>query len=159
MKKFLLVLIVLLLISVALPAVSLADGFDFSSMSLEELLGLRNAVDEEIRARVSTPSAALYNGVYIVGKDIKPGRYLLTVLQPVVEEKSRLGYVDGKDTTLFYTIDYAEVYIEFADGEDDILYLHAGESMILDLTEGTVMTINDVISATLTEAPQTSYIP
>jgi hypothetical protein len=143
MKKFLFVLIVLLLVSVALPVISSADGFDFSSMSLEELLGLRNAVDEEIRTRVSQPSAALYNGKYIVGKDIRSGRFVLTVIQPVIDEWD----------------DEAHVCIEFVDGEHDTLYLHAGESTILDLIDGTTIEINDVISATLTEVPQASYAP
>ncbi len=143
MKKFLFVLVVLLLVSIAIPVLASTDGFDLSSMSLEDLLGLRNAVDEEIRTRVSQPSAALYNGKYTVGKDVRSGRFMLTVIQPVVDEWD----------------DEAYVYIEFADGEHDTLSLHAGESTILDLTEGAVITVKDVISATLTEVPQASYAP
>jgi len=159
MKKFLFVLIVLLLVSVAIPVLASTDGVDLSSMSLEELLGLRNDVDEEIRTRTAQPSAALYNGIYIVGENIKPGRYLLTVIQPVIEEKSDLGYVNGDLTTLLSTVDYADLYIVTSNGEKGSVNLHAGESIILELNNGTTLTISNVISATLTEVPQASYAP
>lgn len=143
MKKFLIVLVVLLLISVALPVVSSADGFDFSSMSLEELLGLKKAVDEEILTRVSQPLAALYNGKYVVGNNIRSGRFVLIVTQPVV---------DG-------SFDYAEVFLTTSDGEEESFHLHAGESLILDLVDGTILEVWNVISATLTEVPPASYAP
>ena len=143
MKKFLFVLIVLLLVSIALPVISSADGFDFSSMSLEELLGLRNAVDEEIRTRVSAPSAAIWNGTYVVGNDIKSGRYLLTVVNVTPDENR----------------DYSSFSITTPEGKDDYFLLVAGESQIIDLGEGYIFEVNDVISATLTEVPQASYAP
>ena len=142
MKRFLFVLAILLLIAAILPSVSIADGFDLSSMSLEELLTLRNDINDEINKRVIQPSMAIYNGAYIVGVDIKAGRYLFTVEQPVI---------DG-------SIDYASMYIITSDDELTFLF-HAGESMILDLVDGMKLEIESVLSATLTDVPPASYAP
>ena len=143
MKRFLFVLSVLLLIAAILPSISLADGLDLSSLSLEDLLGLRKAIDEEIHIRISQPSETLYDGVYVIGTDIRSGRYLVTVIDCCVDEYS----------------DSASFRITSVNGEKDRFYLVPGQSRIVELVDGTTFEVEDVLSATLSDVPPASYAP
>lgn len=82
MKKFLTVLVLLVLLAtVAVFAVpAMAEGTDYKSMSTDELIALRESINDELRARLASDASAVYNGILEVGVDIKPGTYLLTCM-------------------------------------------------------------------------------
>ena len=75
MKRFLATLMVLLLL--ATPV--LAEGFDLESMDDSSLLALKKAVDMEYSSRIDSEPILLQPGKYIVGKDIKAGRWYVRV--------------------------------------------------------------------------------
>lgn len=77
MKKF--IALVLALLCLSIPA--LAEEVDLSSMDLAALLKLHAELDSAIQEKFDCELDAngLYQGIYVVGKDIKAGRYLLTM--------------------------------------------------------------------------------
>lgn len=76
MKKF--IALALALLCLALPA--MAEEIDLNSMTLAELLKLHEQLDAAIQEQYDCilDSNGIYQGVYVVGTDIKAGRYLLT---------------------------------------------------------------------------------
>lgn len=74
MKKIALILTLLLLFS----GFSLAEGIEVSGLSDEELLVLQKNVTEELYSRGIDHQNLIYQGVYVVGKDIKAGTYVAT---------------------------------------------------------------------------------
>ena len=54
-----------------------AEGLDFSMMTTDELIALKNSILEEIEARVGqTDHAHIVEGTYLVGEDIDAGTYV-----------------------------------------------------------------------------------
>lgn len=78
MKKF----IALLLSILCLSAPVLAEEVNFDDMDLAALLALHEKLDAAIQEQMDCvlDGDNIYQGVYVVGQDIKPGRYLLTSL-------------------------------------------------------------------------------
>ncbi len=70
--------LILVLLCMTLPA--LAEGIDIESMDLNDLLILHAKIDARIAELLacSVDTETIYQGSYTVGKDIIPGRYLLT---------------------------------------------------------------------------------
>lgn len=75
MKKFLCLLVALVLVG----SIALAEAIDLSSMTDDELLALKDQVNQTITDRGLTDEFYLTTGVYICGTAIKPGVYRLTV--------------------------------------------------------------------------------
>ena len=77
MKRFLCVLLVLA--TIGIPG-AIAESIDIDSMALMDLLELRSKVDAKIDEllKTSVSVSEIYQGEYLVGKDIAPGRYLFT---------------------------------------------------------------------------------
>ncbi|MBE5814318.1 MAG: hypothetical protein E7320_03805 [Clostridiales bacterium] len=83
--RFMFCLVCILLLSVC----AYAEVVDFSTMSIEELVSMRNRIDNEIYSRVISDNIQIgpetpliYEGTYFVGKDIKPGSYTISYLCP-----------------------------------------------------------------------------
>ena len=73
MKKVLALILILLLIYVPV----FAEALDFSTMTTDELIALKNSILEEIDARVGqTDHAHIVEGTYLVGADIDAGTYV-----------------------------------------------------------------------------------
>lgn len=70
MKKLISILLVAVLLSVPVYA------DDYSSMTIEELVELRNEIDREINSRIAGDSGQIGEGIYQVGKDFKAGSYI-----------------------------------------------------------------------------------
>ena len=81
------VILCALLLSVSLLGVAIAEGIDYTSLSLEDLITMRDDISREINQRVASSSDALIPGEYLVGRDIAPGAYTVTCLKG--------GYADG----------------------------------------------------------------
>ena len=74
MKKTITMILVLLLISVPV----FAESFDFSSMTTDELIALKDSVLAELKARFGqTDYTNVIEGSYLVGEDIDAGVYVL----------------------------------------------------------------------------------
>ncbi len=70
-----------LLISLLTTAfVALAEGFDLSKYSNDEILELLDQVNDEVVKRGLNKTATLAKGTYIAGRDIPVGSYVYTCL-------------------------------------------------------------------------------
>lgn len=74
MKKLLILIVTLLML---LPMVGFAEETDFSQMNYDELVEMKTALEAELRNRPEASPFTLTSGVYVVGIDIKPGRYFV----------------------------------------------------------------------------------
>lgn len=124
-------LVALLIVAIAIPVFASTAGIDLTTMSLEELIQLRNDVDTEISSRISSNNDTMYQGAYVAGKDIAIGRYTFTAL-----ETSYLELFDTNDNFKSYRKDYKE--------EDRAYYnqMKEGDVVTLNLEEGQVVNIS-----------------
>ncbi len=82
MKKHIITLVAVL--AVVVMAVAYADGFDFSSMSNDDIIALRLAAFQELMDRGAVKSANVPAGTYTVGTDIPAGDYSISTTQMLV---------------------------------------------------------------------------
>lgn len=125
MKKFLAVLFVFVM---AFTMVVVADPveIDLSSFTTDELVALRNQLNEEIKARVNPVEGEMIGaGAFVVGTDIKAGVYDLTISCDDVcsvklfEDRDKMV---ANDTLLWANPD---------DGEVVTVNLHDGMVMVI----------------------------
>ena len=137
MKKFLAVLITSMMLIV--PA--FAETVNLNSMSLEELIQLRDAVQDEISVRIGSDPMAIASGKYIVGTDIKAGYYLLVV-----------------DSVAVKYVDLSLVWLD--ESHDDVWeQLREGETYYLKLEDGMKLTLENVASAHLEAITAPEWAP
>lgn len=115
-----LILLVLVLTMAVSPA--LAAGIDLSKMTDAELVELRAQIDEIL----DDDSSKIYEGKYVVGTDIKPGRYKLTCYQ-------FLNILAAMHVRL-YTANNPDEWLESYD-------IVTGSSVYVNLTEGMILTL------------------
>lgn len=58
---------------------ALAEDIDLSSLSLDDLTLLQQRVSAEIASKIPDAGDPLPEGMYTVGEDLKPGKYILTI--------------------------------------------------------------------------------
>lgn len=121
MKKLIVVIGCMLVL--ALPA--FAEDFSISNMTYEELIKLRDDISIEFADR---GVEVLPSGRYVVGKDIKPGKYLYTCCRIAESEK------------------YVSIYIyedETAEKNHDCILarLDSGEEYYMNLSENMIVLI------------------
>ena len=111
MKKFKLFAMLLAVLMVA-SGVCLAAGFDLESIKLidastEDLLRLKDFIDDELASRGFYENEILETGFYVVGKDIVPGKFDLQAI-PGAEWASYITvYADAsakKDRQVLYEV-------------------------------------------------------
>lgn len=74
MKKALAFILILLIVAVPV----LAEGWDFASMTTDELVQIRDAVIAELSTRSDSMNYThMPEGVYLIGKDLDAGSYIL----------------------------------------------------------------------------------
>ena len=71
----------LLLVLMSFVSTAFASEISLTTLSDDELILLHNKIEAEISAREIDTTSQIFEGVYVVGKDIKAGRYLLTVVE------------------------------------------------------------------------------
>ena len=130
-----------------------ASDVDLSGKSVEELIVLRDAVDDAIFA--AGGKTIVEGGEYLVGRDIAAGTYVVTVYSTVEENypKGLASYTiwNDKDAKAKYAdsdddnrSSYCSIYYEYIAGADGPIRftVEDGEVLELDaLNEGTVITI------------------
>lgn len=75
MKKILFLLVALLLVG----SLALAESIDLGSLTDDELLALHQKIEDTIDERGLSSNMHLPNGEFVVGVDIKPGKYVIHV--------------------------------------------------------------------------------
>ena len=71
MKKVAALIAVMLVMSI----VACAEGVDLSSYSIDDLINLKTAIDQELIDRNYEGGFYLNPGIYVIGEDIEAGRY------------------------------------------------------------------------------------
>lgn len=137
MRKVLSILMVCALL--VIPA--FAEIADLSSMSLDELIQLRDALQNEISARIGSDSMSIVSGRYIVGTDIKAGYYLFVV-----------------DSIAVRNVNLALIWPDKS--HDDVWeQLWEGETYYLKLEDGMKLILENVGSAHLESIPAPEWAP
>lgn len=110
-----------------------ASSVDIDSMTMDELIELRDAITKKINSSYGEDAETIYHGRYIVGKTIKPGQYILVFYKDATVNKS---YTSGEvmiaeDTESYDNRDYiSDNFFDF------------GEECYVDLKDGMVMFLN-----------------
>lgn len=128
MKK---VFVVAIAITMLLSISAFADGMNVEKMSLEELISLRETIDSEIQTRLGFSDDIIGSGYYVVGEDIKAGKYeLQCVLAQNGEdpyEQCHLAIGDSAD-------DDAETLFEYSN-------VQVGQQVMIELKDKNVLAI------------------
>lgn len=146
MKKL---LIVLLVICTLFTVTAYASPVDFESMTTDELIDLRDALNAEIANRIGNDDTLIYVGRYVVGEDIRAGRYVINFLSKE----------DSLDT------EYGTVVIYYTEEDDrsmtmnkDVLYFPLGEEGYIELSDGNVVYIKET-AASIYSVAKPSWAP
>ena len=129
MKKF--IALVMALLCLSAPVV--AEEIDLSGMDLRSLLALHEQLDsmieEQLECRLDENS--IYQGIYVVGKDILPGYYLFTCIEDRHDEGNFDFFYELYESEDAYTKHNRSMFDRF----------NVGESVQLDLQDGMVLRI------------------
>ncbi len=125
MKK---ILATLLIVCTLFTTTVYAASVDVTSMTTDDLLELKEAINSEILKRFGTEGDSIYTGKYIVGEDIKSGMYVITF--PSKNSDYDYGQV----------IVYPTVECEWSDRE--VITLRIGEEGYLELNDGNVIDVS-----------------
>lgn len=134
MKRLVAVTVVLLM----LCGVAFASGVDIASMSTDDLILLRQQISDEIKKRTNDDDNMLPKGVYVVGKDIKAGAYILTMLP---DEYGTVFIIDTEERYLEIVakMNSNDTSDESREGRVFEAYVSTGEQTYLSLKEGQVL--------------------
>ena len=129
MKRFLFILSAMCILY---SATVLAGDIGISSMSIDELMELRTAIEEELWLRMEAGSSPIGSGMYRVGIDIKAGTYYISDAKPsglyfciqLYEDEDALA--NREEMTGFSNSGYLD------EGEDATVSLHDGMIMLID---------------------------
>lgn len=135
MKKF--ISVVLALLCLALPA--MAEEIDLSGMDLPTLLKLHEQLDAAIQEQIDCllDSNNIFQGVYVVGKDIKSGYYLVTCIIDSEDEGNFDFFYELYDSEGTYTKHNRSMFDRFNVGDSTQLNLQDG--MVLRIVNGTAL--------------------
>lgn len=129
MKK---ILATLLIVCTLFTTTAYASSVDIDSLTMDELIKLRDAITEKINSSYGEGADTIYKGQYVVGKTIKPGQYIIVFYKDATVDES---FVAGNITI-------AEDMESFNKREflRDSFY-NFGEECYVDLNEGMVIAL------------------
>lgn len=135
MRKIIAIFVGLLMLF-SIPA--LGEEFNLSSMTIDELIELRNTIDNEIGSRIGFPDRQIGTGQYIVGEDIAAGKYEFVCTLVNVQESAS----GGKGHNLGRIALWSELSKK---GEElmDVGQFVVDQIFMMDLQEGNVLLIRD----------------
>lgn len=148
-------LFVALVLVTMIMSTALAEGVDLASMTTDDLIQLRQQITDEISLRVADPNdeQLVPEGIYVVGKDIKAGKYVLKhysdlFLSPVVVVFENIeAYQDIKQDRA-------------ASNKELIIYqkrLRKGDSVYISVEDGQALLIEGGSLLLVSENP--SWVP
>lgn len=129
MKKFLPLLIALIL--TVLTTFAFAETVDYSTLSFDELLAIKKAVDLEYNSRPEAAGLNLAPGAYVVGEDIKPGHYYAAMVYPSDSGIKAYAYI-YTSYEAYKKLDMHDRYIKLEVCDDpQILILEKNEALVV----------------------------
>lgn len=135
MKKLLATMMVVLML--VTPAS--AESIDLDSMSTDDLLSLRNQINNILIERMASDASSIYSGNYTVGVDIKAGRYVIKFDELAEGETTGIiwTFASPEDfkSRRYITADYLKIGVEYQVTLED--------GMVLEITraKGTIRAI------------------
>lgn len=125
---------------------------DISTMTIDELISLRDSIDEQIRGILVSDNTMIYAGDYLVGKDIKAGKYVITCTREKEDADDGMVMAIYDDDEAYkankgkypYGVfrDNAKVFIVIDEGASAMISLEEGEHFIISWGEGTCTPAN-----------------
>ena len=133
MKKFIALVLALLCLSV--PA--LAEEIDLSGMDLSALLALHEQLDAAMEDQMECllDPNSIFQGVYVVGKDIAPGYYLFTCVVDRHDEGNFDFFYELYESEETYKKHNRTMFDRFNVGES--IQLNLEDGMVLRIVNGT----------------------
>jgi hypothetical protein len=131
MKKILSLMLVMMII----PSIAYGQEIKYSDMTIEELIFLRNEIDNKIIARLSQ-GVSFAIGVYEVGIDIESGEYIFTLIEPDLDHRytSYIAIYPSYD----YFIEGTNAVIEYYNlTEKQPIHFRLKEGQVLHIGYGT----------------------
>ena len=142
MKKIVAIVIAAIM-SIGIAGTCFAADVDLKSMSVEELIALKEAVVNELKERGELVDDAIGSGIFVVGRDIKEGVFLIT--NTAEQFFTYLLYDSEEDKEANKALDRGNVY--------------SGGTVTVNLHEGQVLNLQAVTSATIVEQAAPSWAP
>ena len=135
MKKFFVIMILVLMFVTPV----LAESVDLGSMTTDDLLALRNEINDILTERIASDASVIYSGNYTVGVDIKAGRYVLQ-FDEIAEGETTGIVMLFEDTDKWHNRDYISADYLRTDVEYQIVL---EDNMVLEITraKGTIRAI------------------
>lgn len=124
MKKVLGLLLAVVM-SIGIAGTCFAADVDLKSMSIEELIALRDEVIAEINEKVNPVDDVIGAGVFVVGTDIKEGIFNLTVISDT------FGAVKLYESKEMY--DEGETILWKNPAQGDMVTVNLHEGMVLEI--------------------------
>lgn len=128
MKRIISLFLVIALLF-ALPALSLSEGFDLSSLSFDELKALEEQIIKEMISRPEYKEVTVPLGVYKVGEDIPAGKWTIT------------GFDGAGKVTWGKGLDEYGVEIPYNQRIAEFTHWSAEDSIDWNLVEGTYIVV------------------
>lgn len=138
MQKILSMVLVIMMLFISTNALGEGTKTDFSTMTLEELIALRDAVTIEIYSRLdfSFEDEQIGAGNYLVGEDIKAGKYEFICTSSETRTQRSSGEVSylGTIWILDGTSDDAQTLFEYGD-------IPIGQKIMFELEDSQMLVI------------------
>ena len=151
MKKFLaMILMVMFAVSISITAMSEEVEIDLTSLSLEELIELRDSAAQEICSRIgfSFEDNQIGSGYYLVGEDIKAGQYEFICTTSESRKQISTGEIEyigqiwilssGEEETAEELFSYANIPI----GQKIMIKLEDGQMFVIGRCGGMIQEYN-----------------
>ena len=112
-----------------LPAISLSEGFDLSSLSFDDLKALEKQIIKEMVSRPEFKEVTVPLGVYKVGEDIPAGKWTIT------------GFDGAGKVTWGKGLDEYGVEIPYNQKIAEFTHWNDGDKIDWELVEGTYIVV------------------
>ena len=116
-----------------------AESFNWKAFSNDELLIIRDEIDSELNQRSISKEIKLVSGVYIVGKAIPSGSYIITSLEIFEEDDN-----EYTEITVYKTEDdhknrrsFDRIHFGYSFNKPYFLYLEEG--YVVDIYDGGIV--------------------
>ncbi|MBR4235566.1 MAG: hypothetical protein IKR85_05820 [Clostridia bacterium] len=158
MKRILaLVVCAFMLISCAL-----AEDYDLEGMDFDSLLALKEAVDREYYSRQEAKGISFAPGTYIVGIDIKPGRYYVKMVEPSPDGSALVNIDKDLETYGKRLTVYAEISLLFTSLDSEQKNIRVESGNVLEIEHGSILFSSSPINQDdyyVYRAPEGTYVP
>lgn len=114
---------------------SLAENVDLASMDVDSLIELRDSINAELSSRPEVSPFRLIEGLYIVGDDIKAGKYYVAAEAPSSYTASISAFADKES----YQQDSSSIYYTYLPIEDPAVCITLEDGNLIKVASVSLM--------------------